>query len=152
MMIRDAQPVGGEADAVDERAEHQFSKHPRKGSGQGQGRNLFVVDRVGIDEHRHKGDGDEGPRNALCEIQAQRVPRRARLLSLQIRHGRKSVVHLLNFPSDDEAKTRVSSIMGKAHARGGPRACMDLEAAANIGEALSGLAIMFTLLFGLRQS
>ena len=28
---------------------------------------------------------------------------------------------------------------------------MDLEAAANIGEALSGLAIMFTLLFGIRQ-
>ena len=28
---------------------------------------------------------------------------------------------------------------------------MDLESAANIGEALSGLAIMFTLLFGLRQ-
>ena len=41
--------------------------------------------------------------------------------------------------------------MGKAHPRGGPRACMDLEAAANVGEALSGLAIMFTLLFGLRQ-
>lgn len=28
---------------------------------------------------------------------------------------------------------------------------MDLEAAANLGEALSGLAIMFTLLFGIRQ-
>ena len=28
---------------------------------------------------------------------------------------------------------------------------MNLESAANIGEALSGLAIMFTLLFGLRQ-
>ena len=28
---------------------------------------------------------------------------------------------------------------------------MNLEAAANIGEALSGLAIMFTLLFGIRQ-
>ena len=28
---------------------------------------------------------------------------------------------------------------------------MDLEEAANIGEALSGLAIMFTLLFGIRQ-
>lgn len=41
--------------------------------------------------------------------------------------------------------------MRKAHARDGPRACMDLESAANIGEALSGLAIMFTLLFGLRQ-
>ena len=28
---------------------------------------------------------------------------------------------------------------------------MDLESAANLGEALSGLAIMFTLLFGIRQ-
>jgi len=31
------------------------------------------------------------------------------------------------------------------------RSRMDLESAANLGEALSGLAIMFTLLFGLRQ-
>ena len=41
----------------------------------------------------------------------------------------------------------VFAIMGKTHPRNGPRTCMDLEAAANIGEALSGLAIMFTLLF-----
>ena len=45
----------------------------------------------------------------------------------------------------------VFSFLGKTHAKNGSPVCMDLESAANIGEALSGLAIMFTLLFGLRQ-
>ena len=83
---RSAQPVSGKAHAIDQRTEHQFSEHPRKRTGQGQGCDLIVADRIGIDEHRNERDGDESPRHALCKIQCTKGPNTGALALLKGGH------------------------------------------------------------------